>query len=144
VNTKINSTGSIKSVSVGAMQNSQVFAGVGTLPGGQVLPQSNSDFTAGVAINSFKVHRAAGVSASFVNSVVAAPLIKSADLGSVQLNNGGTPFGVASEDMKSLVLRDSISGRQVKVKNTIDQATLDAQTDASGVALQDLVLRITT
>lgn len=140
VNTKVNAAGSIKSVSVGNMTSSQIFAGIASLPAGQ-LPAAAADFNASATIGSFKVHRIAG-SATFVNSLVASSIITSADLGTVQLNNNGAPFGVAAQQIKSLRLSDFASGQKLNIKKALDPATLAAQLAAQPLALQDLVLRV--
>ncbi|HEX4794213.1 MAG TPA: Ig-like domain-containing protein [Humisphaera sp.] len=140
-NTTVHSAGGIGGVSVGGIFSSKIFAGVASLPGSQVLPQTAADFVAAVAIGSLKVHHVVGT-ATFVDSSIAASIITRADLGGVQLANSGTPFGVAAQSIKSLTLRSSANEQKLILKNATDDVTLANEVAASGLPLQDLVLRI--
>ena len=86
--------GSIRAVKLGAANGSRVFAGVN----GTALPDSRDDFVnPQAAIGSFSVR-----SGSFSNSLVAAPAVGRVLLGSVQTGNGGAPFGIAADALRSL------------------------------------------
>ena len=86
--------GTIRSVRLGAANNSRVFAGVN----GTALPDSRDDFVdPQAAIRRFAVR-----GGSFSNTLVAAPAIGRVLLGSVQAINDGMPFGFAADALRSL------------------------------------------
>ena len=86
-------SGSIRAVKLGGASASRVFAGVN----GTALPDSRDDFAnPQAAIGSFSVR-----TGSFGNTLVAAPEIGRVLLGSVATGNGGSPFGIAADELRS-------------------------------------------
>ena len=81
----------VGTISAGAMSNSRVIAGV--QPAVTALPASLADFA-----NPAASIRSVSVKGAFGNSLVAAPSVGRASLGSVAATaNGGVPFGVAAD-----------------------------------------------
>ncbi len=88
----------IGAFTVGSARDSRVFAGVFAEVTG--LPASVDDFDNDFAtIKSFAVKGRSG--ATFSNTLVAAPVVGKATLGSVVAANGGTAFGLATDFTRS-------------------------------------------
>lgn len=124
-NVRIDSTGSLGTLAATQLMNSKVFAGVGAL-GGNVLPTSASDFSASDTIASMRLKAAKGALAD-INSDVAAQTLGKINLGTVQLNNGGTPFGVAGTVIDAFTAIDPSSGKAFKGAKLSSQAQVDAE-----------------
>ena len=86
----------IGTITAGAMSNSRVFAGVA--PAVSNLPAAAADFDRAAA-----TIRAVSVRGTFSNSLIAAPTIGRASLGTVSSTaNGAVPFGVAADGILSM------------------------------------------
>jgi hypothetical protein len=106
--------GNIGSVRVGSASNSRVFAGVRSDV--TTLPAAAADFASGAAIGSFR-------SGAFGNTLVAATSLGKVLLGAVTTANGGTPFGVAADAVRS------ISTPTLRLKNLSDPAATQRDGD---------------
>jgi hypothetical protein len=98
VGSDVRVSGNIGTVRAGSANGSRVFAGVRSDV--TTLPDGKDDFVdASAGIRSFSV-----VGGAFSNTLVAAASIGRVLLGSVTSSNGGTPFGVAADTLRSLIL----------------------------------------
>jgi len=107
----LDSSGTINSIIVGSVVNSQVFAGVATLPPGQPLPDSTSDVSASAAIKILRVK------ATFSSSNIAAQFLGHLSLGKLQTSNGGASFGVAAQTIASVSGFDQATSNKINLKN---------------------------
>jgi len=107
----LDSSGTINSIIVGSVDNSQVFAGVATLPPGQPLPDSTSDFSASAAIKLLRVK------ATFSSSNIAAQFLGHLSLGKLQTSNGGANFGVAAQTITSISGFNQATSNKISLKN---------------------------
>ena len=140
-NTKVDSEGSIGTVSASTMVNSSVFAGVGTLASGKVLPTTDAEFSSADSIGAVKLKKVAGTP-SFIDSDIAAHSIGSLSLGVVQLSNGGQPFGVAAGKIGSASAVDDSTGATVSVHGATTQAEVDDALSKEHADLHDFELKI--
>ncbi|MDB5299982.1 MAG: hypothetical protein JWO87_1645, partial [Phycisphaerales bacterium] len=139
-NTQINATGNLGSLTAGSMVNSQIYAGIVSLPIGQALPTAAGDFSAQDIITSIKIGKGQGA-ATYVNSSIAAAQIRSATLGKVQFSNNAIPFGIAAHNIVTLTAT-APTGKTFTLKKLATQAAATAQLAAKGIAPQDFVIRI--
>ena len=102
---QIISGGNIGTISAGAMTNSVCFAGI--KDGVSGLPDPAVDINVSASIKSIVVKGLSGESSCFVNSDIAATNILSATLNYPQNNNGGVPFGVSADYIKSLKIKNA-------------------------------------
>jgi len=127
-------SGNIASITAGSITNSKIYAGVGTLPAGQNLPASLSDFAAAAAISSVKVGRG-----GFANADIAAQTLGNLSLGTIQTSNSGAALGVAGHSLRSLT--GVAAGKHLRLQRIATQADVTSQLTKEGVALQDMVIR---
>lgn len=126
----LRATGDVGSIRAGAVRDSKIFAGVaGSV---STLPDSADDFIADATIKSFSVKLK--TPGSFSDTVIASKHLGKLSLGSVATNNGGTPFGIAADDLASVSAVAGGGGAKFSVRNLSDPA--DSQTQ------DDFVLRI--
>lgn len=138
VNSTIRSIGSIGSVSAASLQNSQIYAGIVNLPGGQNLPASAADIPISAQIRSLRLRKSA--TATFVNSDVAAATLGSLNLGTVRMANAGTPFGFAArQPIQTVQLTDEASGKSVAGHKIASTAAFNSLLSGKGIAQQDFV-----
>jgi hypothetical protein len=140
VSSMIRSIGSIGSITATRLQDSQIYAGLVTLPSGQGLPTSAMDFANVAMINSVSLRRSA--SASFTGSDIAAYGLGTINLGSVATTNAGTPFGLAAHNIKQVILVDQTTRKavsQANVPNTTAFSNLLAQ---KGINQGDFVVSV--
>ncbi|MDB5292582.1 MAG: hypothetical protein JWL69_3823, partial [Phycisphaerales bacterium] len=140
-NTQINATGNLGSLSANSMVNSQIYAGIVSLPIGQELPTAAGAFSAQDIITSVKIGKGKGA-ATYVNSAIAAAQIRSATLGKVQFANGGAPFGIAAHNIASLTATDASTGKTFTLKKLSTEAAVMAQLAAKGITPQDFTIKI--
>jgi hypothetical protein len=128
------SAGNIGSVTLGAIDDSSIFAGIGS--GVTGFPGVSQDITAVATIGAVTVKgipsKAANPPASFIGSDVAASKITTVSLYSVQVANSGTPFGLAAESIGALTIT------KPKVKDT----KLDTAISAASGSSADFLIRI--
>ncbi len=121
----------ITSVRAGSFTSTNLYAGAANLTSG--LPSAATEFTSADKIISLKVNR-------FVNSNVVAQRIDSLSLGAVQVDNSGTPFGVATQRIKNLSL--SASKKSLHLSNVTTAAKVTSGLSARGITPQDLTIKI--
>ncbi len=100
VNSDIITQGSIRSVIAAGFSDSELFAGV--VAGTSTLPTATTDFAGNATIGAV---RSRGKT-PFANTLIAAAAIGSVDLVDATTGNGGTPFGVAAESLKTFTLSE--------------------------------------
>jgi hypothetical protein len=110
---QIISGGNIGTISARAMINSVCFAGI--KDGISGLPDPAADINVSASIKSISVKGLKGESNCFVNSDIAAANILSATLNYPQNNNGGVPFGLSADYIKSLKIKNA--GGSTSFKN---------------------------
>lgn len=124
----LDSSGTINSIIVGSVIDSRIFAGVGTLPADQSLPNSEGDFSASVTMKSLRVK------ASFSNSDIAAQSLGRLSIGKVQTSNGGASFGLAAHAISA------ISGIDQKTFSKISLRNLTSS--AASTSFEDFLIRL--
>jgi glucose/arabinose dehydrogenase len=139
--TLVDAAGSLGNLSLGSMDNSEVYAGITTLPSGQLLPAVTSDIVAPSSIKSVKL-RAGKSAAAFVNSAVAAAELGNISLGVVQWSNAGAAFGVAAHTINALTVTDATIRKSVTVHKLADNTTFTVALAAKGINPQDFTARI--
>lgn len=142
-NSTINSAGNLGPIRAEALQNSLVFAGVGTVSPGQTLPSAASDLSATATIQSIKLLPRANV-VGYLNSDIAAANMGDLSLGTTKIDNSGMPFGIAATSIGRISMRDLTTRHVITINNVHDAGTLAAQIAALGFSLQDLNIRILT
>jgi hypothetical protein len=137
----IRADGSIGTISTGQMTGDKIYAGIGTLTSGQTLPSSASSFIADNSISAIRVKKGK-TSATFSDTAIAASTIGSATLGSVALANGGTTFGLASRNIRSVSGSDSATGKAFHLTKLVAPANTATLLTQQGITPQDFVVRI--
>lgn len=99
-NSQIDTTGNIGTITASVLDDSQIYAGTGA-DGAVAFPPVSTAFPATATIASVQLRRVKNVFAD-VGSDIAASQIQTLNLGYIQLNNGGTPFGVQAISIKQL------------------------------------------
>ena len=140
--TTVTSPGNISSVKGTGLHRSQIYAGIGPLGAGEVLPDTSTaaDFLAEATIKSVALKPAAG-GIGFLDSAIAGWIIGKAALGVVQLDNGGDVHGLAADFINSLTGSD-ITGESLKLSKLDDPVALAAFLAAEGIDLEDLEIRL--
>ncbi len=118
----IHSAGDIRSITVGAMQDAGVYAGLGDGTSG--LPASPGEFSVLATIRSLKVR---GIRNSqqptFINSNIAAASLGRIGLGNVQTDNAGGSFGLVADNIASYQRQDqdgAVRMRKLDAPGTAD------------------------
>jgi len=137
--TTINAGGNVGTVNAGSMSNSFLYAGLVASPS-DAFPSVTTDFRNTATIYSVVLKRAA--SATFSNSVIAGYNINNVNLGTVSQTNGGTQFGVAAHDVKSVAIKDLGTGKVVSASNPPTTTTFDNILVSKGVTPADFEVRI--
>lgn len=137
----IDSAGSIGTISAKAIANSTIFAGGVSVPSGDVLPASPSDFASNAVIGAIVLHPS-GKLTGLAGSLIAAERLGSLSLGTIQTNNMGFKFGVAGSSIGKLVGIIKGNRQPINLKNVHDPATLVAQIAAQKLQLGDMIIRI--
>ena len=99
-NSLIRSAANIGTVTAGSISGSSIYAGVSATTGG-FLPTAVGDFASTSSIRGVTV-RNRGTTPGFANSDVAASALGRMNLGLVQVDNAGVPFGLAADTIQSL------------------------------------------
>ena len=116
-NALIQSTADIGTVTAGAINGSSIYAGVVANDGG-FLPTGVGNFTSSSTIRGVTV-RNAGTSPGFANSDIAAAILGRMNLGVVQTDNAGVPFGLAATAIASLTAVGA-GGTPIRLAGLID------------------------
>jgi hypothetical protein len=137
VDSRIDSGGSIGSVKASRLVNSEVYAGV---TGADRFPSTAAAFANEAAILKLTLKAPAGT-AAFDNSVVAANNLGKINLGLVDTDNAGTPFGPAA-DVIGVVAATGPTGQKLKLSNLDDPTAATAALAGSGFTFGDLQIRL--
>ncbi|MFZ0034837.1 MAG: right-handed parallel beta-helix repeat-containing protein [Sedimentisphaerales bacterium] len=111
--TQITSSGNIGTVTTGAMQDSSCFAGVtatrdvAAADGVYDLPDPSADLDERAIIKNIKIAGIKDQDNCFVNSNIAAARIFSAYIAYPKYDNSDVEFGIATDFIKSLTIKDS-------------------------------------
>ena len=135
----INSTGGLGAISAASMVNTIIYAGIGAMSPGQVLPNFPGDFASVQSIKSVKVKT--GKTPTFSNSSIAAEVLGSLSLGRVETNNNGTSFGVAATSISSITGTDQENGKKISAKK-VTAANISALLAKLGFGLGDFVVKM--
>ena len=133
--------GNVGRIMASQILDSKIFAGVGTLPDGQFLPESPSDFANPASIGSITLKRR-GKGVNFDSVEVAATNVGTLTLGTVKSANAGFTYGVAAESIGHLSASDISRPQTITLNAVQDAATLAAQLAAEKIQVGDLVFRI--
>ncbi|MDB5304242.1 MAG: peptidyl-prolyl cis-trans isomerase (rotamase) - cyclophilin family [Phycisphaerales bacterium] len=137
----IQSAGNIGKVSALDLVTSTLFAGVGTLAAGTVLPQALTDFTAPASIAAVTLHprpKAVG----FSGSLIAAQSLGNLSLASTAVNNGGGAFGVAAHSIGRLTATNATPAEKFDFKNLTSASQFAAIVASQKLTLSDLQIRL--
>ncbi len=127
-NVLLNASGNLGVITTGSMSGSHVFAGVGTLPAGQPLPNFTTDFVANDSIKTVHVKN------TFSNSNIAAESNGNLSLGKIQTTHGGQTFGVAGHTISAVVGTDTTTNKKISLKK------LAATTDST--SFEDFAVKV--
>jgi cyclophilin family peptidyl-prolyl cis-trans isomerase len=131
---EILTAGNVGSVSAASMSNSELLAGVNSIPQDRKLPASVSDFTATASIAALRIK------GLFSNTNVAARQLGKLALGQIQTANGGSAFGLASHTIAALSGVIAADGKKVVIRKLSDPAKAAAL--ESSLGLQDFELNM--
>jgi hypothetical protein len=135
----VNATGNIGAISAASMANTIIYAGIGAMSPGQVLPNFPSDFASEQSIKSVKVKT--GKTPTFSNSSIAAASLGSLALGRIQTANGGTSFGVAATAISSLTGVDQTTSKKISM-HKVTSANISSLLGKLGFSLADFVIKM--
>jgi subtilisin family serine protease len=124
----VRTTGNITAITAGTLTDSTVFAGVSSTVSG--LPSSAADFTSSAAILSLTVRGLSGSPFAVTGSDIAAATLGRITLGTVDPDNGGTPFGIAGDSLKLYTRK--VNGKVLSSK------TIVSATDAGDAVVRAL------
>jgi cyclophilin family peptidyl-prolyl cis-trans isomerase len=142
-NTAILSTGNIGSISAKGIAASDIFAGVGSLETGQVLPIASSDFSGHAKIASVK-SAAAKKTVGYTGSNIAAFTVGNLSLGSTTSKNSGVSFGIAGNTIANLSLTDTSVKQNLSFNHVTSATKLAAQITARKLKLNDFKINVIT
>jgi len=114
----LRSAGNVGAVSIGALYNSVVSAGV--YFDIETLPESNADLFVPAAIASLKINGIKGQEFGLVNSLISAAFLGATTINFPDLDNDETPFGVAATSIKSIAYKDANTSLKI---SSIQQLT---------------------
>jgi hypothetical protein len=137
LNSNVVAGGSINTVSAARMQDSGIYAGL-VSPN---LPATTADFGNTAQIRSVTLHRSAA-GPSFTGSNIAAYQLGNVILGTVQMANGGTPFGLAAHSIQSITLTDQATNHSLHASNIPTTTAFSSLLAAKGMAQNDFVVEI--
>lgn len=98
-NTNIRASHDLGTITAAAITGSTIYSGV-NVPPGSLLPTSAADFVAPATIRGVNIR--ARTAAGFANSAIVASTLGRMNLGLVNSQNGGVPFGVAGQTIASV------------------------------------------
>lgn len=138
-NVVISSAGNVGTVAALEMTNDSIDAGVGTLAAGQTFP-GLGDFVATASVRAVRLQQPL-LSQSFSNSFISAYQIDSLALGTIQIANNGSPFGVTSHSVTALS-GSVIQGQNFVLRNLNSAAAVQTQVSAKRLNLGDFQVNI--
>ena len=124
----LNASGNLSNIAAGSMSNDRIFAGVGPLASGQVLPNFPTDFATNDTINNVRVKN------SFANTNISAETLGNLSLGRITTSNNATTFGVAGHSIKAVGATDTTTGKKISLHK------LTATTDSTN--FEDFVVKL--
>lgn len=138
----IQSAGNIGPISAMELEGSLVTAGLGTLGSGEALPTVATDFASPAKIDSISLHPHGRGVVGFVASDVAAATVGPLSLGTTEVNNGGTTFGVAAHSIANLTAHDLTHKQFLAFSKVTTAAQVAQQVAARHLTLDDFTIRI--
>lgn len=135
------SNGSIGSITSGFLFYTTIYAGVGHIASGQVLPSVASDFSSISRIASIRTHPKAKLT-GFSASQIAAAKLGTLSFGTTNTKDAGQVFGIAAESIESLSMRDKGRPQTFTLRKIHTDAALQSAIKANKWTLGDLSLRI--
>ena len=137
VDSRVETGGTIGALKASRLVNSEVYAGI---TGVDRFPSTAASFASEAAIFKLTLKAPAGT-AAFDNSVIAANNLGKINLGLVDTDNAGGPFGLAA-DAIAAVAATGPTGQRLKLLGLDDPATLAATLTASGFTFGDLQIHV--
>ena len=134
---RIASVGTIGALKAGGLVGSGVYAGTTNLTS---FPSVSSDLVNEASIQKVNLKAAVGL-ASFENSVIAANNLGKINLGVVDTDNGGVPFGVAADAITSIAALGP-TGQKLRLTNLDDPTGLADRLTATGFVAGDFQIRL--
>lgn len=138
----IESSATLGPIIAESLEASVIYAGVGPLSSGQVLPESTSDLSSDASIESVALRPRSNVKVGFLASDVAAATIGSLALSTTEVSNGGVAFGIAAQSIGRLTARDLTNHRQLAFANVNNATTLANQISAEKLNLEDFNITV--
>jgi len=136
IGSTIETKGNIGSIAATGMLNTTVIAGILIpAPGSLLSPPS----VVAAQIGNVSIHKTS-MGASFTNSFFEARNIRSADLGTIQMANNGTPFGIATSQLIRLSGQDSLTRKVFSIANPTSSASVSALLAQKGITPQDFAV----
>lgn len=142
VNSSIDSAANLGPIVAESLEASLIYAGVGPLASGQVLPNSASDLSADASIESITLRPRGKVKVGFLASDIAAAAIGSLAFSTTEVSNSGIAFGVAAESIGRLTARDLTNHRQLAFANINNATTLASEISAEKLNLEDFNITV--
>jgi hypothetical protein len=139
VNTVLDTTGNIGTVSTSMLDDSQIYAGTGA-SGDVAFPPVGTTFKTPATIASINLRKVNGVF-SDTNSSIAAMHISRLNLGNIQFSNGGTPFGIQALSINLLTAANP-SVKPFAFHNLTSQAVVDADFAARNIIPDNFQIEI--
>jgi len=132
LNSVVRTAGNIATVTLGAMRQSTIFAGVDA--GVTALPDAAADFTAAATVKTCTIK---GIlndpGQAFAGSIVGASILGTFNLLTVATNNAGVPFGLAAQAFTSITFTVGVGKVTVKTQ---------AELDALSLPMEDFDIRV--
>lgn len=107
----LHASGNLSTIAAASMGGNEIFAGVGPLVSGQILPNFPTDFAANDTISNIRVKT------SFATSNIAAETLGNLSLGKITTSNGGGTFGIAGHSIKAVAGTDTTTGKKIALHN---------------------------
>lgn len=128
---EITAAGNIGAISALSMSGTRINAAVDSADANGLA----NSFSSSATISSVVIGKG-----GFGDSAINAPTLGRVNLGTLSSSNNGTPFGLASSDIVSLIA--TIDGKRVTLSRATTQADVSAALTKAGETLTDLVIRI--
>jgi fibronectin type 3 domain-containing protein len=134
---QIDAAGNIGTITASVLDDSQIYAGTGA-NGPMAFPPIGTAFPATASIANITLRTRKGVF-SDIGSDIAASQIQNLNLGNIQFNNGGTPFGVQALSIKMLS-GSNPSVRPFIFRNLTSAAIVSADFSAKQITPEDFTV----
>ena len=130
----INTSGNIGSITTTGMISSTLVAGLSPLE--NTNPLAFPPPIVSATIGSVAVHTTRN-GASFTNSHIEATHIGKVELGTIQMSNNSTPFGIVTSQIVLVSGQDSLAHKLFSIANPTSSASVSAQLEQKGITSQD-------